>query len=44
MEVPEAAVVVEDAAWVVVMVLTPGENVNLTDTVAVTNRKYNAGV
>lgn len=30
----------EDAAWVAVMALIPEENVNLTDTVAVTDRKH----
>ena len=38
-EVPEAAVVAEDAEWVVVMVLTPEEDVSLTNTVVVTNPK-----
>lgn len=30
----------EDVAWVAAMVLIPEENVNLIDTVAVTDRKY----
>lgn len=34
------AVEAKDVAWVVAMALTPEENVNLTDTVAVTDRKY----
>lgn len=38
--VPEESVEAEDAAWVAAMALTPEENVNLTDTVAATDRKY----
>lgn len=34
------AVEAEAAAWVAAMALTPEENVNLIDTVAVTDRKY----
>lgn len=34
------AVEAEDAAWVAATALIPEENVNLTDTVAVTDRKY----
>lgn len=37
---PEEDVEAEDAAWVAAMALTPEENVNLTDTVAATDRKY----
>jgi len=37
--VPGVAVAAEGAAWVAAMASIPEENVNLTDTVAVTNRK-----
>lgn len=37
---PEVAVEAEDVAWAAAMALTPEESVNLTDTVAVTDRKY----
>lgn len=36
----EAAEEAEAAAWVATMALTPEENVNSIDTVAVTDRKY----
>lgn len=37
---PEEAVEAEDVAWAAAMALIPEENVNLIDTVAVTDRKY----
>ena len=36
----EEAVEAEDVAWVAAMALIPEENVNSTDTVAATDRKY----